>query len=247
MDATAEAAMGQLSENETGDETEAATPFYWDRYRDTTLGRYLFEREHRFIRRALGWSRRPGRLLDLGSGSGRLTLPLRGAGYDVVGLDLSPVALAAFRRRSQVVPLVRADAGRLPFVDDSFDGVIAIQSLDYVEHRGFMRECSRVLRPGGLLVFDALNRRSYKWHLKNRVGRQLVLPSADLDYRQVLRAAVDHGFEVRAISGYNWVPFTRQSDSNLVRAAAFVESALRLDRYYQISPKILVAARRTSS
>ncbi len=87
----------------------------------------------------------------------------------------------------------------------------------------------------------------YKWHLKNRVGRRLDLPSADLDYREVLRAAVDHGFEIRAVSGYNWVPFTRHSDSKLVRVAALVESALRLDRYYQISPKILVAARRGRS
>ena len=226
---------------------EEVTPFYWDQYRDTTLGRYLFEREHRFIRWALGkdWGSRP--LLDLGCGSGRFTLPLRGADHDVVGLDVSPVALAAFRRQSPTAPLVRADAVRLPFGDASFDGVLAIQSLDYVELRAFMRECSRVLRPGGLLIFDALNRRSYKWHLKNRLGRRLELPSADLDYREVLRAAVGHGFEVKVIRGYNWVPFTRHSDSKLVRVAALVESALRLDRHYQVSPKILVAARRGSS
>ena len=225
----------------------AGEEFYWDRYRDTTLGRYLFEREHRFIRRALSRDRGRRTLLDLGCGSGRLTLPLRGAGHDVVGLDLSSVALAAFRRRSRTVPLVQADSARLPLRDAAVDGVIAIQSLDYVEHRAFMGECSRVLRPGGLLIFDALNRRSYKWHLKNRVGRQLELPSAELDYCEVLRAAVRHGFEILDISGYNWVPFTRHSDSGLVRAAAFVESALRLDRFYQISPKILVAARRGRS
>ena len=226
---------------------DAGEEFYWDRYRDTTLGRYLFEREHRFIRRAMKRGHGTPTLVDLGCGSGRLTMPLRGAGYRVVGLDLSSVALAAFRRRSRTAPLVRGDSARLPLRDAAVDGVLAIQSLDYVEHRAFIRECSRVLRPGGLLIFDALNRHSYKWHLKNRVGRHLGLPSADLDYRDVLRTAVHHGFEILAISGYNWVPFTRHSDSGLVRAAAFVESALRLDRFYQISPKILVAARRGRS
>jgi SAM-dependent methyltransferase len=219
-------------------------PFYWDRFRDTTVGRYLFQRERAFIDRALGHEGRRRAILDVGCGSGRFTIPLSDAGHQLVGTDLSRVALAAFRQRSLRVPLVLGDASYLPFVDGSFDGVIAVQTLDYVPLGDFMRECGRVLRPGGLLIFDSLNRRGYKWRLKNLLGRQLMLPSADLDYQDVLRAALDHGFEIQAIRGYNWAPVTRESNSKLVHLAALVESALGLDRYYQLSPKILVAARK---
>ena len=222
-------------------------PFYWDQFRDTTVGRYLFGREYAFISRVLGRGTCARTVLDLGCGSGRLTVPLRNAGHHVVGVDLSLVALRAFRRRSRGIPLVQGDTSNLPFADGSFDGVVAIQTLEFVEVSAFMRQCGRVLRPGGLLIFDALNRRSYKWHLKNRVGRRLELPSADLDYRDVLRAVIHHELEILAVSGYNWLPFTRHSNSRLVRAAALVESTLRLDRYYRISPKILVAARRRHS
>ncbi len=44
-----------------------------------------------------------------------------------------------------------------------------------------------------------------------------------------------------------WIPFPRTSDNRLVSVAAWVEQKLRLDRYYSISPWILVAARKRSS
>jgi SAM-dependent methyltransferase len=221
-----------------------ASPFFWDRFRDTTVGRYLFEREHTFISRSLVHAGRGQAILDLGCGSGRLAVPLHDSGHRLVGMDVSRVALAAFRRRSLDIPLVIGDASFLPFADGSFDAVVAVQALDYIPLGDFLRECGRVLRPGGLLLFDALNRHSYKWRLKNLLGRRLNLPSADIDYRDVLQAARGLGFEIEAIRGYNWPPFTRQSNSRFVHVAALIESTLRLDRCYQLSPKILVAARK---
>lgn len=231
---------------------DSAEPYYWDAFRDTSVGRYLFRYEQAFIMRSLGAIAGRRGVLDVGCGSGRLTVPLHNGALAVVGLDLSPVALRAFRRRCTAVPLVMGDAVRLPFADASFEGVIAIQSFDYVPHHQFLRECHRVLCHGGLVVFDALNRRSYKGLLKLRLGRTLSLPSADLarlpsanlDGREVLRATAEHGFEIEAVSGYNWVPFTRHSDSKLVGPAALLERGLRLDRHPSLSPKILVAARK---
>jgi hypothetical protein len=61
---------------------------------------------------------------------------------------------------------------------------------------------------------------------------------------KVLRAIRDHGFDIQAISGYGWIPFTRAGRSVLVDVMARVEGQLRLDRWYGISPQILVAARK---
>jgi len=133
----------------TSANTDSVQPFFWDNYHDTSMGRYLGQRENAFIRRVLGVAAQPRRLLDVGCGSGQMTLPLHDAGLNVIGLDMDPVALAAFRRRCDAGPLVRGDAQRLPFADGRFDCVVGIECLQYFDHRWFLQGCNRVLGDGG--------------------------------------------------------------------------------------------------
>ncbi len=216
--------------------------YHWDAVRYTTLGRYLLRRELAFIQKALAGRPRPRLLLEIGCGSGRITLPLRTMGIEVMGVDMNMTALRVLRRQSATMPLVQCDAQMLPWPDGYFDCVIAIQCFDYFDRNRFFQECQRTLCPGGTLIFDTLNRQSYKWLLKMLLGRSLDLPSANLSYRQIAADAAAVGFEIHMVSGYNWVPFPRDSDSRLVSVAAYLEHALQLERYYRISPKILVAA-----
>lgn len=229
----------------TAANTDSVQPFFWDNIRDTTMDRYLYQRENAFIRRVLGVSAQPRRLQDVGCGSGRMTLPLHDAGHDVVGLDNDAGALAAFQHRSNAVPLIMGDAQWLPFADGRFDCVVAIQILQYVDHHQFLQECNGVSSNGGLLIFESLNRRNYKRVLRRLVGCVADLgPSYNLSYGEILQATADHGFDIQAVSGYNWVPFDQFSNSALMGVAALVEKTLRLDRCYSISPWILVAARK---
>ncbi len=116
-----------------------------------------------------GSGRRP-RCLDLGCGAARNALPLARLGFDVVGIDLSPLMLAAAQRRLAIgatpeelaasgrVNLLRAAMAPLPFRDASFDFVVAhgIWNLarSAVEFRAAVLEAGRVARPGaGLFVF----------------------------------------------------------------------------------------------
>jgi ubiquinone/menaquinone biosynthesis C-methylase UbiE len=219
--------------------------FFWSTYRNTTMGRYLAERERTFITQMLSRVSRPCRLLDVGCGSGDVSLILQEMGLDVVAVDINLLALTEFQRHANTIPLVLADAQRLPFANASLDCVVAIQCLQYFDHQQFLRGCHRVLRDGGLLIFQAINRRNYKRALKRLAGRSANLsPAYNMSSHELLRATADHGFAVQAISGYNWVPFDRLTDNALVGATALVERALRLGRYYHISPWILIAARK---
>lgn len=69
-------------------------------------------------------------LLDLGCETALGTLKLAGRGARVVGLDLSWRQLVYARRNlaeaERLLPLVQADAHRLPFTDASFDAVGAV-------------------------------------------------------------------------------------------------------------------------
>ena len=90
------------------------------------------------------------RLLDIPSGGGPVVDGARAAGYDVVELDLFP--RPAMRG-------VCADACMaLPFRDGSFDVVLSMEGIEHFEHQaGFVRECARVLAPGGWLLMTTPN------------------------------------------------------------------------------------------
>ena len=99
----------------------------------------------------------PGaRLLDVGCGGGLLAPHVHG--YTHVGVDLTASALEVASAHG-VDETVVADAAALPFDDASFDVVVAGEVLEHVtDLEGTVREATRVLKPGGTLVTDTINR-----------------------------------------------------------------------------------------
>lgn len=98
------------------------------------------------------------RVLELGCGAAVWSLALARRGADVVGLDLSDVQLAhanrARRHAGRALPLVQADAERLPFADARFDVVFCDHgATSFTRPERTVPEAARVLREGGLLAF----------------------------------------------------------------------------------------------
>lgn len=103
-----------------------------------------------------------GAVLDLACGSGRHLAELRARGYSAVGLDLSPVLLAAARARDASLPLLRADMRQLPFCDRSISGLVNFfTSFGYFDNEDdnveVVREMTRVLDSGAPFLFDFMN------------------------------------------------------------------------------------------
>jgi ubiquinone/menaquinone biosynthesis C-methylase UbiE len=101
-------------------------------------------------------------VLDVPCGFGRHAIPLAEAGYAVTGVDRSPVLLAEARRRAPELTFVEADYRRLPLPDDGFDVAVNLYtSIGYLseeEDIDVLAEIRRVLRPGGVLVLEAMHR-----------------------------------------------------------------------------------------
>jgi ubiquinone/menaquinone biosynthesis C-methylase UbiE len=105
----------------------------------------------------------PGSTLELAYGTGAFFADMTTAGYQPVGIDLSPymarLASRRLRRRKLPLHLSRARAQRLPFPAGHFANVVATFPTDYMLARDTMAEIHRVLHsaaegrsPGRLIV-----------------------------------------------------------------------------------------------
>ncbi len=97
------------------------------------------------------------RVLDLGAGFGGPAHWLRGAGADVLAVDLEQANCLRCRQQNPALPMptLRADAVSLPLADASFDGVIAWCMLGFVEEQAALfADVARVLKPGGRFGVD---------------------------------------------------------------------------------------------
>jgi len=109
------------------------------------------------------WLHRTERLLDAGCGPGGNGAWLAEHGA-VVGVDLSPDALAFVRARRPTTTPVQASLEALPFTDGAYDAVVGLTVLYTVpDDARAVRELARVTKPGGavLLVepaFEVLGR-----------------------------------------------------------------------------------------
>lgn len=106
------------------------------------------------------------KILDVGCGAGFLTNDLARAAHRVTGVDLSGESLAVAQKfdTTHSVDYKIADAYHLPFEDQSFDVVCAMDFLEHVEDPGrAIQEMSRVLKPEGQFFFHTFNRSPLSW------------------------------------------------------------------------------------
>jgi SAM-dependent methyltransferase len=102
----------------------------------------------------------PGmRVLEVGCGQGRYTLPLARRGIRVEGFDLSPVMLAHLREAADAsgleIPLHEGDVLEPPAeVEGEFDAVVGFFTLHHLhDNDGCFASMARLLRPGGRIAF----------------------------------------------------------------------------------------------
>lgn len=104
---------------------------------------------------ALKHLRRDSEILDAGCGTGLVGAALSKAGFtDVIGVDISARSLERAAERAVYAQVVRGNLQvPLAWPNHSFDAVVCIGVLTYLQHRSPLDEFCRVTRPGGYIIF----------------------------------------------------------------------------------------------
>lgn len=153
-------------------------------------------------------------VLDLGCGGGFMAEALAKRGARVAGIDPAEKAVEAARRHARGEGLdIRYDTGvgeDLPYGDESFDIVVSVDVLEHVADLDqVIAETARVLRPGGLFLFDTINRNPLsRLVVVDLAERALgLLPRGTHDSRMFItpdelsQALAAQGFEVGPMKG----------------------------------------------
>jgi SAM-dependent methyltransferase len=138
----------------------------------------------------------PGRLLDIGTGTGRVLELLAPRVRQGLGVDASKAMLALARARLSHPGLAHcavrlADMYRLPLADGSFDMAVLQMVLHFAEDpAGVIAEAARVLRPGGTLFIidlashareDLTSKRAHRWPGFSDGGINQLVTNSGLD------------------------------------------------------------------
>jgi SAM-dependent methyltransferase len=108
----------------------------------------VFHRAANLLKRYRG----NGRLLDVGAGFGFFLAEMKNRGWEAVGVEISPKALD-YARNVLGITVHPGPLEKVGFPDNHFDAVTGFYVIEHLSlPKAFLRECYRILKPGGLLL-----------------------------------------------------------------------------------------------
>lgn len=159
-------------------------------------------------------------LLELGAGSGALTLELAERGYNIIAVDIVQEALDELIYKAHqrfddhfsittVCETMNQRTWRYA-PSNSFDAVVTLRCNRYiVDFGGFIREVYRSLRPGGVFVFPIFGLDVPTWPLHSK--RRIFQPTIPFFVKRAMREAgfqhIDEGTYLDIVSPENRLDF----------------------------------------
>ena len=129
----------------------------------------------------------PGRVIELGCGSGRYLDVLRSRGWDVMGVELAPQTADYIMVADLSQPLTLAP---------DFDVVVSAETIEHVvDTDRFLRTCAGLLKPGGRLILTTPNLLFGVNRLRMLFGVRPAFAYADFHVRMFVWSDLKHKIE----------------------------------------------------
>lgn len=212
------------------------TPQAYDAWYDTPRGQWIGTTEFDLMWRLLD-SKPGGSVLDVGCGTGWFTRRMARKNISVVaGLDADPSKLTYARAHGGHEQYVQGNALSLPFADNSFDQVVSITALCFIQDwANALSEIMRVARQG--FVLGLLNRHSLLFWQKGRHGGSGAYQGAHWHTRsEALRMLVKLPVRNAQVRTAIFLP----SGSRLARTAeSLLPAALPIGGFLAVSGEVL--------
>lgn len=166
-------------------------------------------------------------VLEAGAGEGYGADLIADVATRVIGLDYDESAVAHIRSRYPRVDMRHGNLAELPLDAESVNVVVNFQVIEHLwDQAQFVRECYRVLTPGGELLISTPNRITFSpgrdtplnpFHTRELDARELTELLEDAGFRVELMTGVHHGPSLRALDGKHGGSFI---DAQIERALA---------------------------
>lgn len=162
-------------------------------------------------------------VLEAGSGEGYGADMIAAVARRVVGVDYDDSAVAHVRARYPRVEMIQGNLAALPLEDASVDVVVNFQVIEHLwDQAQFLRECLRVLRPGGELLISTPNRITFS------PGRDTPLNpfhTRELNAAELTELLVQAGFRVAEMLGVHHGPALRALD--VKHGGSFIDAQIQ--------------------
>lgn len=166
----------------------------WHLYHDETHPSAITRAQQRLeipwilekIRRHIGYR---ASILDMGCGFGHATNEFARKGHNVTGVDCDQevIEAAKYWDDTQSVQYRLADIHQLPFTNKSFDVVTALDILYRIDqYPAALQEAERVLKPGGIFIFNNFNHTPWAWLLAVK-GPEWFIKNTPAEYNTFAR------------------------------------------------------------
>jgi demethylmenaquinone methyltransferase/2-methoxy-6-polyprenyl-1,4-benzoquinol methylase len=150
-----------------------------------------------------------GHLLDVGGGTGRVSSAICELVDEVIVADIS-FGMLKETGRSMLKPVCSCSE-KLPFADNSFERVVMVDALHHVHNQvDSAREMYRVLKPGGVLVIEEPDIRTFGVKIIAIAEKLLLMQSHFLEPNQIANLFTDGEKRVRSENGTAWVVIKKQ-------------------------------------
>ena len=203
-------------------------PLTGERYLPEMQGNIELEHIHRYLfAKQLSFGKR---VLDIASGEGYGSALLAQSAISVIGVDISPdaVAHANIKYQADNLEFKFGSCAAIPLTDHSVDVVVSFETIEHHdEHDAMMRDIKRVLAPGGLLIISSPDKLEYS----DKTGYDNPYHVKEL-YREDFISLLETYFKNHKIAGQRII----------YGSAIFEEDGLSNIRSYDLDDNSLLAA-----